>query len=104
MKKLAFCAFLCLSVFAACVNNDSDMTPQQIQDKLKSVMTDYLYKDHGNDSSKVKYDVFYVAYFADPDKYICEFKVRMKLMNNIDTIGFMKAYISKDFKTVKRNY
>ncbi len=77
----------------------------QLQDDLKNAMQAYLYNGINNDSSNVKYYVENVSYYDDnyKKKYICEFTVRMKT-KLFDTTGIMKAYISKDFKTVERLY
>ena len=65
-------------------------------------MSVYLYKQVNNDSSKVKYQVKDVSYFAEKKLYTCDFKVRMILPGRLDTTGTMRAYISKDFKEIKR--
>ena len=77
----------------------------EIQNDLKTAMQTYLYNGVNNDSSNVKYHVEKVDYFDDNYKntYICEFTVHLKT-KLFDTTGIMKAYISKDFKKVKRMY
>lgn len=65
-------------------------------------MIAYLYKQVNDDSTKVKYRVEDVAYFPEKKECICDFKVRMVVPDKLDTIGVMRAYISKDFKDVKR--
>lgn len=65
-------------------------------------MSAYLYKQVNNDSSKVKYQVNDVSYFAEKKLYTCDFKVRMIVTGKIDTMGIMRAYISKDFKEITR--
>ncbi len=65
-------------------------------------MSIYLYKQVNNDSSKVKYRMEEVSYFAEKKRNICDLKVRMILPGKLDTTGIMRAYISKDFKEVKR--
>ncbi|HVX28505.1 MAG TPA: hypothetical protein VHB70_19305, partial [Parafilimonas sp.] len=60
-----------------------------------------------NDSSNVTYHVQDVTYFNDnlKKRYVCEFKVHLHVKaKSFDTTGIMKAYISKDFKTIKRLY
>ena len=76
-----------------------------IPDDLKNTMQAYLYKGVNNDSSNVKYNVEDVVYFDDNIKkrYVCEFTVHLK-ERLFDTTGKMKAYISKDLKTVERLY
>jgi hypothetical protein len=68
-------------------------------------MQTYLYSAVNNDSSNVKYYVDSVVYFDDniKNRYVCVFTVHMK-EKLFDTTGEMKAYISKDFKTVTRLY
>lgn len=66
-----------------------------------------LYLNHQPriDTSRVKFNVLYVAFFEDKTFYLCNFKVNMKekRVNQIfDTTGTMSARISKDFKNVSR--
>jgi hypothetical protein len=94
---------LSLTVFVfACKAKDPVL---ELQDDLKNSMRTYLYNGINNDSSNVKYYVEKVNYYDDnyKKKYICEFTVRMKT-KLFDTTGIMKAYISRDFKTVERLY
>ena len=88
-------------VLFACNRN---MSPEELETKLKSTMTDYLYKGVNYDSSKVKYRVQDVVYYIDKDYYDCEFKVFMSVKDGKDTLGDMSAKISKDFTKVYRNY
>ena len=98
MKYILF-FFLLLSVSTAC----RDKTPRdKLSNQLKKAMSSYLYKQVNNDSSKVKYRIEEVAYFAEKKFYICDFKVRMILPGRLDTTGVMRAHISKDFKDIKR--
>ncbi len=99
MKKI-FASFFIL-ILSACNINPS---PEELQAKLKSTMTDYLYKGVNYDSSKVKYRVQDVIYYIDKDYYDCEFKVLMSVKGGKDTVGGMRAKISKDFTKVLRNY
>ncbi len=62
MKKI-FASFFIL-ILSACNINPS---PEELQAKLKSTMTDYLYKGVNYDSSKVKYRVQDVIYYIDKD-------------------------------------
>jgi|SRR6516225_9595139 hypothetical protein len=80
-----------------------EKTPAELEQELKSTMQTYLYKDKNNDSSAVKFRVLKVIYYDDKerDMYDCEFTVNMKT-KALDTTGFMKANISKDFKKVDR--
>ena len=72
---------------------------------LKTAMGLYLNHQPHGDTAKVKFNVLTVIYYEAPKGYICEFRVNMKqqmLGRLIDTIGFMNANISKDYKTVSR--
>jgi hypothetical protein len=95
---------LVLLVLIAC--NHSTTTPEEMQEKLKSSMIQYLYAANaGNDSIKVKYTIMGDVYYYDDELnncYDCQFKVRMSLAGKKDTTGTMGAYISKDFKVLKR--
>lgn len=87
----------------SCNNKPSEA---ELQEKLKSTMLNFLYeKIAHNDSTKVKYKIVGdVVYYNDDlyNYYDCEFKVRMSIPGRKDTVGSMGAYISKDFKEVKR--
>jgi hypothetical protein len=61
-------------------------------------MNDYLNKQR---EGKAEFKVKEVIFFAEKNRYLCEFKVNMKTAT-LDTIGIMKANISKDFKEVER--
>ena len=99
MKKIPM-LFVVVILFA-CNRNQS---PEELETKLKSTMTDYLYKGVNYDSSKVKYRVQEVSYYIDKDYYDCEFKVFMSVNGGKDTVGGMRANISKDFSKVLRSY
>jgi len=102
MKRLI--PILSLIFVFACNNNAS--SEDEMQEKLKSTMLNFLYeKIAHNDSSKVKYKIIGDVIYYDDDVthyYDCEFKVRMSLPGRKDTVGTMGAYISKDFKEVQR--
>lgn len=101
MKRLSVLFVIVLT--AACnATSSQEVTPEELQKKLISAMTDYLYKAVDYDSSKVKYHIENVIYFDDKIKYICEFKVNMIPTGGRDTVGTMKAFVSKDFKKVGR--
>jgi hypothetical protein len=89
--------------FVSCNRNP---TEEELQEKLKSTMLKFLYeKIANNDSTKVKYKIIDdVIYYNDDlyNYYDCQFKVRMSIPGRSDTVGVMGAYISKDFKEVKR--
>lgn len=97
MKKLF--VFLFIVIIAAC---NANPTPADVEAQLKSTMTDYLYKERNYDSAKVKYEVKKMYYYEEPTRYICEFQVKMTPTGYKDTTGYIKAYISKDFKKVER--
>jgi len=113
MRTRFFSVLIFLIAFS-CKAKDS--TPEGLKNDLKKTMQDYLYQTQvNNDSSNVKYKVEDVIYFDDSlkNKYICEFTVNLKegFINKdgatkprLDTTGKMKAYVSKDLKTVERLY
>ncbi len=100
MKFGTLIFFLCF-VFA-CKTKDP---AAELENNLKQTMQTYLYNQVNNDSSNVKYHVEKVNYYNDnlKKKYICEFTVHLKA-KLFDTTGKMKAYVSRDFKTVERLY
>ncbi|HRH48369.1 MAG TPA: hypothetical protein PLP23_06445 [Panacibacter sp.] len=101
MKRMS--VLFVIVLLAACnATSSQDTAPEELQKKLISAMTDYLYKAVDYDSSKVKYHIENVIYFDDKIKYICEFKVNMIPTGGRDTVGTMKAFVSKDFKKVGR--
>ena len=97
MKKI-FALFFTL-ILAACNANPS---PDELKTKLSSTMTNFLYKNINYDSVKTKFRVLEVSYYDDKENYDCNFKVLMQEKGRKDTVGYMFAFISKDFKTVKR--
>ncbi|CAN5598734.1 hypothetical protein BH10BAC2_BH10BAC2_32250 [soil metagenome] len=101
MKRLI--ALLFLIIASACNRNPA---PVDLQANLKSTMVNYLYSTVKYDSSKVRYAIVDdVIYFDDKTWYICDFKVKMTLIEQQkDTVGTMRAYVSKDFKEVKDVY
>jgi hypothetical protein len=100
MKKIV--ALLFPAMLVAC---NSNPTPAELEAKLKSTMTDYLYKGVNYDSSKVKYHVKDVIYYNDDRGYYdCQFTVEMQEPGKKDTVGKMFAFISKKFDVVKRTY
>ncbi|MCW3086762.1 MAG: hypothetical protein JWQ78_148 [Sediminibacterium sp.] len=78
-------------------------THEEVEEKLKKAMTASLYKHIDNDSSRVKYRIEQVFFYEEAKFFDCEFKVNMKQRGH-DTIGVMKAMISKDFSKVDRIY
>jgi hypothetical protein len=99
IKKISVLFFV--MILFACNRN---LSPEELRAKLKFTMTDFLYKNVNYDSSKVKYHVEDVIYYIDKDYYDCEFKVFMSVKGGEDTLGGMRAKISKDFTKVLRNY
>lgn len=100
MKRII--ALLVATMFISC---NANLTPKELEEKLKSTMINYLYKNVNYDSSKVKYRVKDVIYYNDNRGYYdCQFTVEMKVQGKKDTIGKMFAFITKDFKDVKRTY
>jgi hypothetical protein len=81
------------------------VSPEDIQAELSKAMLNQLYLDHHSDTSKVKYEILSVSFFPEKTFYNCEYKVHMHIpMTGFDTVGFMSATISKDFKEVKRKF
>jgi hypothetical protein len=99
MKKISI-----LFVIVILLGCNRNLSREELEDKLKFTMTDYLYKGVNYDSSKVKYHVQQVTYYIDKDYYDCEFKVLMSVEGRKDTVGGMRANISKDFTKVLRSY
>ena len=97
---IAFSALLLLSI--SCTYHHTTLTQNQAEAQLKKVFQASLYKGIHNDSARVRYYVQSVIYYEDPNNYNCEFKVRM-VQPNLDTTGIMRAIISKDFTSVKRD-
>ena len=97
MKSLSFYAVL--FVMLACKHAS---TREEVEDKLKKSMTEYLYKSVNNDSSQVKFKVLNVIFFEEKNLYRCEFDVQMKRIKGGDTTGTMSADISKNFKNISR--
>jgi len=96
MRKTQLCLSLLLAL--ACGTRPK---PEEVESRLKRTMSEFLYQSVNNDSSKVKFEVKQVIYFADKEFYECEFKVKM-LQAGHDTIAGMKARVAKDFSKVVR--
>ncbi len=59
------------------------------------------------DPSLTQFKVLEVSFYEGPKVYTCEFKVNMKQKmpdRLVDTVGYMNADVSKDFKTISRRY
>lgn len=96
MRMIA--AFLLLAFGIAC---SPKPTPADVSDRLKRAMSEFLYRSVNNDSSRVKFRVNEVTYFADKEFYECEFKVNM-LQAGHDTTAMMRARVASDFSKVVR--
>ncbi|MEN9685878.1 MAG: hypothetical protein RLZZ28_1664 [Bacteroidota bacterium] len=96
MKLFFVTAFLTLLL--ACTGKEK---PGEVEAHLKKAMTNFLYEKVNFDSSRVKYEVTAVNYFADDGFYQCDFIVRMRLPGK-DTTGSMKARVARDFSKVVR--
>lgn len=97
--------------FMVACNTIKNQTPEQVQQSLTNAMQNFLQKTQQRDSNKVIFTVKSVAYYEEPQYYICDFTVHMqnnpKLMTNmpkIDTVGTMHCRITKDFQNVTRVY
>ena len=96
MKKIVACLMVLLTV--ACAQKP---VANDLENRLKRTMSSFLYETVNYDSSKVKFLVKDVLYFADKDFYECEFHVQM-LQQGHDTTDLMRARIAKDFSKVVR--
>ena len=95
MKYLLGLALM-LTLAAGC--KQKELSYEQVEKKLMKTMNEYLNKER---DGKVEFDVKEVVFFPAKSVYLCEFKVNMKTAK-LDTLGLMKANISKDFKKVER--
>jgi len=80
---------------------------KELETELKTAMELSLNHQPRIDTSLIKFKVLEVSYYEGKKVYTCEFKVNMKQKmpdRLIDTVGYMNADISKDFKTVERRY
>ena len=92
--------FVCLAVLI--VSCKAKVKPDEtVQARLETAMRQFLYNSVNNDSTKVKYTMQGVNYYEEKNSYDCEFTVRMQL-KNVDTVGVMRANITKDYKRVRR--
>ena len=98
MKQLLFCLLVLLAF--SCRKKPGR---QELETSLNQAMLRSLYQAVNNDSSKVKYRIQQVYFYEEPDFYDCEFKVQMYQPGH-DTLGVMKAAITKDFAKVTRAY
>ena|SRR6478672_4917850 len=96
MRKIA-----ALMLFAVGIACSPKPTPTDVSDRLKRAMSEFLYRSVNNDSSRVKFRVNEVTYFADKEFYECEFKVNMMQAGH-DTTAMMRARVASDFSKVVR--
>jgi hypothetical protein len=80
---------------------------KETEESLKTTMDIYLNHQPRIDSSQVKFTVLDVVFFEEKTDFVCDFRVNLKQKlpaRQLDTIGIMRAKISKDFKDVTRVY
>ncbi|MBI1781588.1 MAG: hypothetical protein HYR66_09500 [Sphingobacteriales bacterium] len=96
--KYCYALLLVLALGIAC--KPKPLTGKELEDKLKTTMTDYLHKSM---KPGTEVEIKDMTYYPDNIKnvYLCEFNVRVKYQQS-DTTGKMSAAISTDFKTVNR--
>jgi len=100
MRRITAILLLCCAL--ACKHKTGE-TRKELEQKLASTFTAFLYQGINNDSSRIKYNVTETIYFENPNDYVCEFKVHMRTPT-ADTIGMMSARISKDMQKVFRRF
>src|ERR1700677_1733279 len=91
----------CILIFAlSCAQKTP---PVNIPESLKTVWLSYLKRQPNYDSTRVRFEVKDVYFFADTAAYICRVKVRMEVPSrNIGSVGTMDGTVSKDFTIVHR--
>jgi hypothetical protein len=91
----------CILIFV--ISCARKIPPADLPTSLKSAWFSYLKHQPNYDSTRVRFEVKEVYYFADTAAYLCRFKVRMQVPSkNIDTVGMMSGTVSKDFTVVRR--
>jgi hypothetical protein len=98
MKKIT--VFLLFIAITAC-NRNRQTDPRE---KLKAAMIESLYELADYDSSVYRYRIEEVIYYEDKNYYDCQFKLTILHKGGKDTTGSVWAYVSKDFKEVKRTF
>ena len=99
MKKIILAYVLLLALACKRILTHSD-----VENELKTAMSDFLNKRVNYDTTVAKFEVVRVSnFFEDKAFYDCEFLVREKKAG-VDTTGGMGAKISKDFSKVLRTY
>ena len=90
-------------IFILALSCARKIPPVNVPEKLKVVWLSYLKRQPNYDSTRVRFEVKEVYFFADTASYICQFKVRMQVPSrNVDTVGMMDGTVSKDFTIVHR--
>ncbi|HVM88556.1 MAG TPA: hypothetical protein VMT76_10250 [Puia sp.] len=89
---------LAIFVVSSC---EKKASPATTRNNLKNAMSKYLASE--SDTNKFKFQVISVEYYEDSTFYECDFKIKMSMIDaGKDTIGIMRARVSKDYETVKR--
>jgi hypothetical protein len=102
-RNISICLFGVFLMFS-CIKKHGR---KETEENLKTAMELSLNQKPGADTSQIKFRVLEVSFFEGPKVYTCEFKVNLKQKMQdrlVDTTGFMKAEITKDFNTVSRIY
>ena len=97
------CFFWAILMFS-CIKKHSR---KETEEDLKAAMELFLNHQPKADTSQIKFKVLEASFYEGPKAFICEFKVNLKQKmpdRLVDTTGYMRADISKDFKTVTRKY
>ncbi|NCI47124.1 hypothetical protein [Sediminibacterium soli] len=97
MKNVFVTLLLLLTLFAC----NKALKPEEIEQKLKESMSEYLNHSPENNAAGTSFVVKDVTYYPAREFYECEFTVEMK-RGNTDTTGIMKAKVSPDFSKVIR--
>jgi hypothetical protein len=103
ISTICICFLLGVSVFSC----KKKLSRQELEENLKTAMELSLNNQPRIDTSRTKFKVNEVKFYEGKKVYNCEFKVNMKQQlpdRLVDTVGYMSADISKDFKTVSRKY
>jgi hypothetical protein len=91
----------CIFIFA--ISCKRKIPPANVPEALKTAWLSYLKQQPNYDSTRVRFEVKDVYFFADTALYICQFKVRMQVPSKgQDTVGMMAGTVSKDFTIVHR--
>lgn len=102
-RAISICLLWGLSVYS-CIKKQNR---QELEGNLKTAMELSLNHQPRMDTSRTKFKVNEVKFYEGKKVYNCEFTVNMKQKlpdRFVDTVGYMSADISKDFKTVTRKY